>query len=461
MRLFAPDLRRMVTAAVVTVAIVAIVAAAALIGLTRALHVVSTRSTRAVESVRIAEAMQRNVLLHDHVADRAARAQIGERLREQVARAQALLMTKEERVALDSAERAVSAYLATDAAAGPDSRASAKHAAAFAELEKLVVIEQGVADDAAATMRRYDADADVIGASIAAGIVVAAALMVRWLDTRALRPLLELTRKMRSFGHGNLDERAKEEGPAEVTEMARRFNEMAAAIARQRKERQTFIAGVVHDLKNPLSVLRLSADVGCRQESETPPQQVKKVLALVSRQVERLDRMVGDLLDSVSIETGNFRLKLEDHDARTIATEIAELYAAASRAHTIELDIPTAAVPLRCDAMRVEQVLSNLVSNAIKYSPEGGRVSLQVQPSEGGEVTFVVRDEGVGMNEEDAAKAFDPFRRSVQLRDSVAGSGLGLFVVRRLVEAHGGHIHVNTEPGTGSSFEVRIPATAS
>jgi signal transduction histidine kinase len=182
-----------------------------------------------------------------------------------------------------------------------------------------------------------------------------------------------------------------------------------------------------------------------------------KVLGAVERQVDRLDRMVGDLLDSESIEAGNVRLRLEDHDARAIASEIAELYGPTSAAHRIELDVPPGPVPLRCDVMRVEQVLSNLMSNAIKYSPNGGRIYLEVQTKDG-DVAFVVRDDGVGMSEEDAARAFEPFRRSATLRDDVPGSGLGLFVVRRLVEAHGGRIDLHTEPGTGSRFEVHIPA---
>jgi two-component system sensor histidine kinase MtrB len=455
------DLRRTMTAAIVTVAILAIAAAAALIGLTTVPHAATLRATRSAQSVRTAEGMQRNLLLHDRIRDRTARGEIGGRMREQIARLRTNATTQTELDALDKAESAISGYLAADEAlVDGQARAPEAHARAFTSLEKLVAVEQSEAQRASQAVERFDSVADGIGATIAIVVVSAAAIIVWWLHTRALNPLFDLASKMRSFGQGSVDVRALEEGPAEVAEMARRFNEMADAISRQRKERQTFIAGVVHDLRNPLSVLRMSTDVVAREDATLPPERMKKILGAVSRQVDRLDRMVGDLLDSVSIEAGNLRLRLEQHDAREIATEVTELYAPVSSVHTIELDVPEDSVPLRCDAMRVEQVLSNLVSNAIKYSPKGGKVSLKVETSPK-EVLFVVKDEGLGMNDEDAAKAFEPFRRSPKHQDEVAGSGLGLFVVRRLVEAHGGSISLRTSLGTGSTFEVRLPSLGS
>jgi signal transduction histidine kinase len=150
------------------------------------------------------------------------------------------------------------------------------------------------------------------------------------------------------------------------------------------------------------------------------------------------------------------RLQLATNDLREIARDVSEHFAATSPTHTVVLDVEDEALPVECDAMRIEQVLSNLVSNAIKYSPNGGRVSLSLRANDD-EAVVTVTDEGIGMSDEDAARAFEPFRRSAAVRDQVAGSGLGLFVVRRLVEAHGGRIHVHTRAGEGSTFEVRLP----
>ena len=457
MRLFAPDLRRTMTAAVVTLALLAVIAAGALMGLTSILHSASSRSTQALENVRLAEEIQRDLLLHDRMRQPNGRNQLASTLRERLTVARSNVTAPTQRAALEDADRAVTDYLAAADVPGADSASLAgAHAEAFAALESLVTSELIEVREARARVRRYDDLADALGATVAAVVVIASGLIVWWLRRRAFRPLFGLARTMRRFGEGNIDERAREEGPAEVAEMARHFNEMASAIANRRKERQTFIAGVVHDLRNPLSVLRLSTDI-VNGDAEVPRSRLVKMLGAVSRQVGRLERMVGDLLDGMTIEAGSVRLLLEEHDARELAGEVVELYAGTAKGHTIEVDLPDHPVPLRCDGMRVEQVVSNLLSNAIKYSPAGGTISLQVEESRG-DVTFRVSDQGVGMTAEDAATAFEPFRRSKSMRDEVPGSGLGLHVVRRLVEAHGGRIALRTAPGEGSTFEVTLPA---
>lgn len=457
MRVIATDLRRTMTAAVLTVALLAVLAAGALMGLTSVLHGASREATHALESVRLAEEVQRDLLLHDHVQDDVARAQLATALRERLVVARSRTAAPEQRDALGVADRAVTEYLAVaDSPQASPADVATKHAEAFSALQTLVAVELGEVRRARATVVHYDRLADALGATVGVVVILASGLVVWWLHARALRPLFGLARTMRRFGEGGLDARATEEGPTEVADMARRFNEMAASIARQRKERQTFIAGVVHDLRNPLSVLRLSTEV-VSAEPELPRARLVKVLGTVGRQVGRLERMVGDLLESMTIEAGTVRLRLEDHDARVVAREVAELYAATSPAHPIELDLPDRSVPLRCDGMRVEQVLSNLLSNAIKYSPEGGAVALQVE-ADREHVVFRVRDHGVGMSADDAATAFEPFRRSAGMRDQVPGSGLGLHVVRKLVEAHGGRIALETAPGAGSTFEVTLPA---
>ncbi|MDB5213581.1 MAG: Chemotaxis protein methyltransferase CheR [Myxococcaceae bacterium] len=457
MRLPARTLRRAITMAIVTMAMLAGIASMSLVGLTTILHRASVRSTEAVESVRLTEEVQRDILLHDRVRDPVTRAHIASGLRERLAQARARVRSPEQRQALDGAALAVAEYFAADEAQGHSrDEIAAKHAAAFAALEALGAMDLDDARRAYANVERYDRLADVIGIVVSVAVVVAAGLVVWWLNMRALRPLSGLQHAMRSFGHGNVEERAEEDGPSELAEMARCFNEMATSIARRRRERQTFIAGVAHDLRNPLSVLRMSADLAQPEGQPLDLTKVSKVFDAVRRQVGRLERMVGDLLDMASVEAGNLRLHVDACDLRIIVLEMAEHYRHSVTKHVIDVDLPDEEVRIDCDAMRIEQVVSNLVSNAIKYSPKGGRVALSLVPGDD-EVTIMVRDEGIGMSEEDAVKAFEPFRRSAPLRDQVAGSGLGLFVVRRLVEAHGGRVEVNTAPGAGSTFVVRLP----
>ncbi|MBX3190450.1 MAG: HAMP domain-containing histidine kinase [Labilithrix sp.] len=293
---------------------------------------------------------------------------------------------------------------------------------------------------------------DVAGACVAIASVIAVALGSWWLQTHALEPLANLARAMARFGGGDVDQRAAVEGPAELAAMARTFNEMAESVSRQRKQRQTFIAGVAHDLRSPLGVLRMSTDLARMSDEKLPP----IVIDAVRRQVDRLERMVGDLLDSLNVEAGNLQLRMESVDVREIAAETARAHQGVSSRHVVELDVPATQVPLVCDGMRVGQILSNLVGNAIKYSPRGGRVTIRVT-SEDDAVVLCVSDEGVGMTPEETRGVFEPFRRGGTLRDGVPGWGLGLFVVRRLVDAHGGQIQLLTAPDRGSTFRVSLP----
>ena len=433
------------------------IAALSLVGLTSVLHRASNRSTSAVESVRLAEEVQRDILLHDRVRDPVTRAHIATGIRERLAQAHLRIRSPDQQKALEAASRTIGDYLAADdAPVRIREEVAAKHAAAFAVLEQLVAMNLDDARREYATVERYDSLADVIGIAVSGAVVVSAALVVWWLNARALRPLSGLEHAMRRFGHGELAERASEEGPAELAAMARCFNEMATSISRQRRERQTFIAGVAHDLRNPLAVLRMAADLAQPEGKPLDATKVGKAFGAVRRQVSRLERMVGDLLDTASVEAGNVRLHVDSNDLRAIVLEVAEHYRHTTTKHIIDVDVPPTEVRLECDAMRIEQVVSNLVSNAIKYSPDGHRVALSLVPGDD-DVTLKVSDEGIGMSDEDAAKAFEPFRRSAALRDKVAGSGLGLFVVRRLVEAHGGRVEVQTAAGSGSTFVVQLP----
>ena len=454
MRLFGPNLRGTMTAAVVALALLTTLTAGALVALTTAVHSAGGRTAAAVESVHHTEEIQRDLLLHDRLKDQAARDQIASSLRDRMtdARQRVAGGSAEEQVAFANADRRVDAYLEAE---GQDAIAS-RHAEAFAAIDQLLIQELGEARRARGTGYEVDDLANVIGAAVAATVILLAAILVWWLRTRALRPLLGLAQTMRRFGAGELEARAPSEGAAELSEMARQFNEMAGAIGRQRRDRQAFIGGVVHDLRTPLSVLRMSTDL-VMSGAQLPPERMTKVLGTVARQVTRLERMAGDLLESVTLEAGQVTLRSEDVDARDLAVDVVQLYASSSSKHVLDVDLPEAPVPVCCDRMRLEQVLSNLLSNAIKYSPEGGRVSLSLA-ERAAEVVFTVRDEGIGMSETDASVAFEPFRRSKELEDAVPGSGLGLFIVRRLVEAHGGRIDLETEAGKGSTFIVRIPS---
>jgi signal transduction histidine kinase len=166
--------------------------------------------------------------------------------------------------------------------------------------------------------------------------------------------------------------------------------------------------------------------------------------------------MVGDLLDATRIEAGKLELQLEERDARELAHAVVELYQAAGPSHELKLSLPDTPVLLSCDGARIEQVLNNLVSNAIKYSAEGTRVDVTVL-QQGDAVLLSVADQGMGISADEQRHLFAPFRRTHGAREHAPGAGLGLSVARRIVEAHGGRIEVDSHPGRGSVFRVHLP----
>src|SRR5262249_14737289 len=149
------------------------------------------------------------------------------------------------------------------------------------------------------------------------------------------------------------------------------------------------------------------------------------------------------------IESGHLELKFEDLDARIVAQDSFDLFKSASPAHEFALTMPEKPVPIRCDRLRIEQVLNNLLSNAIKYSPSGGRIKMDLTES-GEERVFQVVDQGMGIAKEDVPYVFEPFRRVSRTKADIPGVGLGLSVARRIVNAHGGRIVVETEVSMGT-----------
>jgi signal transduction histidine kinase len=166
--------------------------------------------------------------------------------------------------------------------------------------------------------------------------------------------------------------------------------------------------------------------------------------------------MVGDFLDMANIEAGKLELRFQEQDVCQLVRNVVALFESTSPNHDLRVSTPAAAVPLRCDPLRIEQVVTNLVSNAIKYSPEGGAVGISLRVVRE-EAVIEVRDHGIGITRGDQRRLFEPFRRLHLSRETIAGVGLGLFVVRRIVEAHRGRIEVESAVGTGSTFRVALP----
>jgi signal transduction histidine kinase len=329
---------------------------------------------------------------------------------------------------------------------------------AYAALERLLAVELERANSARARAGALTTRADELGIAVSAALLLVVFLL-RWMAGRQVyRPLLSLRGAMDRYAAGAHDARAPQGGLDELREIAVAFNGMIASLEEQRQQQLGMLASVAHDLKNPLAALKLTVD-HVRPDRPLPPEErLRPMLARVGKQVARCDRMVGELLQTARMASGDIELQYEVRDARELVRDVVELYRPAATDHQLDASLPGELVSLCCDPLRIEQVLNNLVSNAIKYSPGGGAVRVAVAP-DGGDVLLSVSDEGVGIAPEDHGRLFDRYARAASSRDVAPGAGLGLWAVRRIVEAHGGRVSVRSAPGEGATFVVRLPSS--
>lgn len=249
---------------------------------------------------------------------------------------------------------------------------------------------------------------------------------------------------------------------AEVRGLTDDFNRMAAALERAEATRTAMVADVAHELRTPLTAMTLRLEA--LGEGLVPLDAAE--VARLRRQTELLHRLVEDLRTLSLADAGRLGLRLAPVDALAIAREAIEAAAPGASAKGVALDLEVggagdrAAAIVSGDRDRLGQVLGNLLDNAVRATPEGGRVAVRVDRDATG-VTWQVRDQGPGIAAADLAHVFERFRQGEHgRRDLRGGSGLGLAIVRTLVEAHGRSVAAANLPEAGAAVTVRLPATA-
>jgi signal transduction histidine kinase len=452
-------LRTTLAALTIVVTATAVLIAVALFALTTALYGTTSRAANAMKCIHLVHGMQAQLLEHQQ-ADPSSRPHIQDEIRDQLEEAWLFITTDAGSDALDLAESRVEAYfhVSRDASRAPEEIWVAYHAASTAldEFTDLKIEQSDIAERGAARWNRLANRMAITAGTLF--MLVATALLV-WLRTRAFEPILALADTMDRFGFGNLELRAIEQGPEELCEISRRFNEMASTIAAQRHAQLAFLGGVAHDLRGPLSNLQMSVALLLGERAVAADDGLRLEVERVGRQINRMERMLGDFLDGAKIEAGLLDLHIEVHDARTIVADVVALFEGTSAKHSFTTQFEDRAHPVRCDRLRLEQVLINLMSNAIKYSPSGGMVTVALH-SRRDELELCVIDRGIGIPETQRTQLFEPFHRlGLSGAQAVPGVGLGLFMVRKIIEAHGGRIAVESVVGQGSSFRVFLPIT--
>ena len=254
------------------------------------------------------------------------------------------------------------------------------------------------------------------------------------------------------------ERRRAEEERARLLERERAARAEAEAALRVREE---FLTIAAHELKTPVAVLMAMAQLALRRlgrQREVDPAQVGHALELIEQQSEKLGRLVGQLLDVSRIEAGQFTISPEPADLARLVENTVSLMQATTSKHRLVLDaLPTA--PARVDPLRFEQVLTNLLDNAIRYSPAGqgiGEIAVRLSRPAAGTVCLEVRDHGTGVPEAERSRLFARFHHG-HTASYASGLGLGLHISRRIVELHGGQIDVDFPPDGGTRFVVCLP----
>ena len=220
--------------------------------------------------------------------------------------------------------------------------------------------------------------------------------------------------------------------------------------------KSTFISVISHELKTPVALIKGYVGTLRREDANWDREIVNDSLAVIEEEADRLTGLIENLLDASRLQAGGLSINLSDVALNVVANRIATRFQTQSSMHKIIVDFPENFPIISGDETRLEQVLSNLVSNAIKYSPQGGeiRITGQVRPSQ---VIVCVSDQGPGVAPEDIPHIFDRFYRSSDAKRNTKGAGLGLYLARAVIEAHGGRIWVDPRPGDGARICFSIP----
>jgi two-component system sensor histidine kinase MprB len=277
--------------------------------------------------------------------------------------------------------------------------------------------------------------------------IAASAAVAAFVATAALRPVRRLTAAAESVAAtGNLGERVEVESDDELGRLAARFNGMLAALEDSVGRQRRLVADASHELRTPLTAARTNVDL--LREGKLPEDEQRRALDEASIELDSLTSLVADLVELARGEERKLRieeLQLDD----LVAGVVERAKARAPQATFVTSLTPT---EVRVDPVLLERAVSNLLDNAVKYSPPGAPIEVTVRDGE-----VIVSDHGPGVAEEDMSRIFDRFYRAAAAR-SKPGAGLGLAIVREAAEAHGGHATVESSP-RGARFRLTLPAT--
>ena len=292
-----------------------------------------------------------------------------------------------------------------------------------------------------------------IAAIVAIAVAAALGIIVSILVTRPMRDLAVSARRIAS---GDLAQRVKHRSDDEVGEVSAAFNTMAEQLEMKEKSRKQLLADVAHELRNPLSIVQGNLEAWLDGVIAPTPEQI----APVYDETVLLNRLITDLRELSLAEAGQLKLHLEQTDlAGLINAEVTVFYARCQEKDVLlnaglAKDMPR----VNIDSGRIRQVLHNLLENALRFSTAGGSIGVSAITAKDNSVLVSVSDTGSGIDPDDIDKVFDHFYKADKARQRIyGGAGIGLALVRKYIELHGGRVWVESEPGTGSTFSFTLP----
>jgi len=294
--------------------------------------------------------------------------------------------------------------------------------------------------------------AERLALALAAGIALAAVLFW-WLSRRLTEPVLALTRATQDVAAGRYDvEIPPGRGSDEISLLAERFRGMVEQLSEAERLKRSFLMSVSHELRTPLTAIRGHVEA-LREGVVTDPEQVRGSLDVIAAETDRLERLVGDVLDLAKLQAHRFTVRHEEVDMARLLDHAYGAFAEEARRREIDYRLAAdgAQPVIVSDGDRVLQVISNLLSNAFRWTPDGGRIELQLGAGNGS-VRVDVVDSGPGIAPAERERIFHPF-----ISQDLNGTGLGLPIARELALALGGRIELESEQGHGSRFRLVLP----
>jgi two-component system sensor histidine kinase BaeS len=286
------------------------------------------------------------------------------------------------------------------------------------------------------------------------GGVVVAGLLAAYVSRRLTKPVLELSHVADEVAEGHYDvDVPAVPGGGEIGHLAERFREMARRLSEAEQQERNFLMSVSHELRTPLTAIRGHVEA-LREGLVEDPEARAASLDTIALESERLSRLVGDVLDLAKLDAHRFTVLEEEVDMQEVVARAYSSFHDEARRRAIDYRADVRADPvLITDGDRVLQIIVNLLSNAFRWTPDGGRIDLELT-HENGSVAVAVRDTGPGIPDELRERIFRPFFSA----DAGGGTGLGLAIANELANALGGKIQLATEVGRGSTFELVLPA---